>query len=85
MALVRAILSAKAVWAVAKDAKVVEKVRTASMIATKSQGDIEICCIGGVEVLDPVVSEGTGGTRGVEEVGDACSGAVTARAVDNGI
>ena len=79
-----AILLAKVVWATTKDAEVAEKVRTASMIARKSQGEIEICCMGGAEVLGPVVSKGTGGTRGAEEAGDACSGAVTARAVDTG-
>ena len=36
MASVRVILSAKAVWAAAKDADVAEKVRTASIIARKS-------------------------------------------------
>ena len=62
-ALVRAILSTKAVWAVTKDAEVAEKVRTASMIARKSWGDMEICCIGGAEVLDTVVSKETRGIR----------------------
>ena len=80
-----AIISAKVVWAAAKDAEVAEKVRTTSMIARKSWGDIEICCMGGAEVLGAVVSEGTRGTRGAEEAGDACSGAVTAGAVDTGI
>ena len=41
--------------------------------------------MGGVEVLGPVVSEGTGGTGGAEEAGDACSGEVTTGAVDTGI
>ena len=81
----RAILSAKAVWVAAKDAEVVEKVRTASMIVKKSRGEIEICYMGGVEVLGLVVSEGTGGTWGAAEARDACSGAVTAGAVDTGI
>ena len=81
----RAILSTKAVWAAAKDAEVAEKVQTTSMIARKFRGDIEICCMGGAEVLDPVVSDGTRGTRGAEEVGDACSGAVTIGAVDTRI
>ena len=60
----RAILSAKAVWAAATDAEVVDKVRTTSMIARKSRGDIEICCRGGAEVLGLVVSKGIGGTGG---------------------
>ena len=47
------ILSAKAVWAVAKDADVDEKVWTASIIARKSRVDIEICCGGGADVLCP--------------------------------
>ena len=47
----RVILSAKAVWAVAKDADIAEKVRTASIIARKSRGDMEICYKGGVDVL----------------------------------
>ena len=38
----RVILSTKAVWAAAKDANVVEKVRTASIIVRKSLVDIEI-------------------------------------------
>ena len=76
----RAILSTKAVWATAKDVEVAEKV-----IARKSQGDIEICYIGGAEVLGPVVFEGTGGTGGAEEASDACSGAVTVGVVDTGI
>ena len=41
--------------------------------------------MGGVEVLGPVASEGTGGTRGAEEAGEACSGAVTVGARDTGI
>ena len=81
----RAILSAKVVWAAAKDAEVAEKVRTASMIARKSRGDIEICCMGGVEVLNPIMSEETRGTRGAEEAGEACSGVVTTSGMDTGI
>ena len=55
------------------------------MIARKSRGDIEICCMGGAEVLGLVMFERTGGTRGVEEAGDASSRAVTAEAMDTGI
>ena len=47
----RAILSTKVVWVAAKDADVAEKVRTASIIARKSRGDIEICWSGGADVL----------------------------------
>ena len=48
---VRAILSARAAWAVANDATVVENVRTASMMFKKSRVEIVICCGGGVEML----------------------------------
>ena len=41
---VRVILSVRAAWVVANDADVAENVRTASMMARKSQADIEICC-----------------------------------------
>ena len=47
----RVILSARAVWAVAKDADVVENVQTASMMVKKSRVEIVICCVGGAEVL----------------------------------
>ena len=47
----RVILLARAAWAAAKDAEVMEKVRTASMMARKSRVDIEICCGGGVAML----------------------------------
>ena len=70
----RAILSAKAAWVEAKDAEVATKVRTTSMMAKKSWGDIEIDCMGGAKVLGPAKSEGTRGTGGAEEAGDACSG-----------
>ena len=55
------------------------------MIAKKSRGEIEICCMGGAKVLGPVMPEGTGGTGGAEEAGKACSGAVTIGAMDTGI
>ena len=54
-------------------------------MARKSQGDIEINCMGGAEVLSPVESEGIGGTRGAEEAGDAGSETVTDGAVETGI
>ena len=47
------------------------------MIARKSRG--------GAEVLGLVIFEGTGGTRGVEEAGNASSGAVTTKDMDTGI
>ena len=70
-----AILSAKAVWTATKDAEVAEKVRTASIMARKSWGDIKIDCMGGAEVLDPAESE----------VGDVGSGIVINGAVETGI
>ena len=81
----RAILLAKAIWAVVKDAEVVEKVRTASMMARKSRVDIEIDCIGGAEVRSPTESKGTRGIGGVEEAGDVGSGTETDGAVETGI
>ena len=50
-----------------------EKRRTASIIVRKFQGDIEICCSGGAGVLDPIESEGVGGTGGAAEVGEVGS------------
>ena len=74
----RVILLAMAAWVVVKDAEVTEKVRIASMMARKSRVDIEICCGGGVVVLDPPTSvgavvrgvEGFGGTEDVGAVGN---------------
>ena len=57
----RAILSAKAVWAAVKDADVAEKERTASIMARKSRVDMEICCGGAADVLGPSVAVGAGG------------------------
>ena len=81
----RVILSVKAVWAAVKDADVAAKVQTASIIARKSRGDMEICCNGGADVLGPDDFEGAGGTKGAEEAGDGGSGTVTARDMDAGI
>ena len=81
----RAILSAKAVWAAVKDADMAENLQTASIISRKSQGYIEICWSGSADVLGPTESKGARGTGGVEEASDVGSGAVTARAVDTGI
>ena len=54
----RVILSARAAWVAEKNAEMTEKVRTASMMARKSQVDIEICYGGGVVVLGPATSIG---------------------------
>ena len=54
----RVILSGRVAWAAAKDAEVTEKLRTASMMARKSQVEIEIYCGGGAVVLGPVTSVG---------------------------
>ena len=81
----RAILSTKAVWVATKDADVAEKVRTASIIARKSRGDIEICWSGGSDVLGRAEFEGAGGIGGIEEAGEVGSGEVTDGAVDTGI
>ena len=53
-----AIISAKVAWAVANEADVAEKVRTASIIAKKSLGVIWMNPIGGAGVLGPAASEG---------------------------
>ena len=68
---VRAIISAKALWAAVNDADVAEKERTASIMTRKSRVDMEICCGGGgaadvlgggaVDVLGPSVAIGAGG------------------------
>ena len=63
------ILSSSAVWVTAKDAEVIVKVRTASMMARKSRVDIVIYCGGGAEVLGPATSLGAlvlGGPRALE-------------------
>ena len=57
----RAILSAKAVWAAVNDADVAEKERTASIMARKSRVDMEICCGGAANVLGPSDVVGDGG------------------------
>ena len=55
---VRVILFARAAWAVANDATVVENVQTASMMVRKSRVEIVICCGGGAEVLVTAPSVG---------------------------
>ena len=52
----RDILSARAAWAVAKDAEVMEKVQTSSIMARKSRVEMVICCGGGAEELGPTKS-----------------------------
>ena len=56
-----AILSAKAVWAAVNDADAAEKEWTASIMARKSQVDMEICCGGVADVLGPSIAVGAGG------------------------
>ena len=77
----RVILSAKAVWAAAKDAEVIEKVWTASMMARKSRVEMVICCGGDAEVLSLTTSAGAmvlgaGGSGGGEEAGAMGNGVV---------
>ena len=79
------ILSAKAVWAAAKDADMAEKVRNASIKERKSRVDMEICCGGGSNVLGPSDAVGARGIGGAEDVDDVGNGAVTAGAVDGAI
>ena len=59
----RAILSAKAIWAAVNNADVVEKERTASIMARKSQVHMEICCGGEADVLGPSDVVGDGGAE----------------------
>ena len=79
------ILSARAVWAAAKGAEVMEKARTASMMARKSRVEMVICCGGDTEVLGPVTSAGAvvlgaEGSGGTEEAGVVGNGVVVAGA-----
>ena len=55
------------------------------MMARKSQGDIEIDCMGGSEILGSTESEGTRGTGGAEKASDAGSGTETYGVVETGI
>ena len=81
----RVILSTKVVWAAAKDADVVEKVRTTSIIVRKSRVDMNTCCSGGSDVLGPIEFVGAGGTRDAKDAGVEGNGAVTTGAMDGGI
>ena len=79
------ILSARAVWAATKDAEVIEKARTASMMARKSRVGIETYCDGGAVALGPTTYVGAmvlgaKGSGGAEEAGAEGSGAVEAGA-----
>ena len=57
----RVILSANAVWAVAKDSDVEENVRMTPMMVRNSRMEIVIYCGGGEEVLCPNCRGGTEG------------------------
>ena len=70
MSSVHVILSAKAVWAVAKDSDVAKKVRTAFIIVRKSRVDMEIFYGGGADVLGPTDAVGVGGTGGAKDADD---------------
>ena len=70
----RVILSSRAVWAVAKDTEVIDKVRTGSMMAKKPRVEMVICYKSDAEVLSPatylrVVVLGAEGSGGAEEAG----------------
>ena len=79
------ILLTKAVWATKKDVEMIEKVRTASMMARKSRVEMVICCGGDAEVLGPATSAGAAvlgaeGSGGAKEAGDVGNGVVVAGA-----
>ena len=79
------ILSARVVWAAAKDAEVTEKAQTASMMATKSRVEMVICYRGDAEVLGPATSAGVvvlgaEGSGGAEEAGAVGNGVVVVEA-----
>ena len=50
------ILPDRTAWAATKDAKVMEKVQTASIMARKSWVEMVICCEGGAEEMGPAKS-----------------------------
>ena len=52
----RDILSTRVAWAAVKDAEVIEKVRTASIMAKKSRVEMVICYGGGADELGPTKS-----------------------------
>ena len=59
----RVILSAKVVWAAAKDADVAEKVRIASIIVRKSRAYMGMCYDSGTDVLGSTDAVGAGGAE----------------------
>ena len=77
-----AIRLAKAACAVAKEADVGEKVRTAVIMARTSRREMEILSTSVVGVLGPIESIGTGGTGGSNDVG---SGLVVVGTMDAGM
>ena len=82
---VRVILSARAAWAVANDAAIVENVRTASMMIRKSRVEIVICCGGGAEVLAAAPSVGVVlGPGGLEKTEGSRAGGIGAGGGDVG-
>ena len=79
------ILLARVVWAAAKDAEVIEKAWTATMMARNSQVEMVICCGGDTEVLGVTTSTGAvllgvEGSGGGEEVKAMGNGVVVAGA-----
>ena len=78
----RAILSARAAYAVVKEAEVTANERTAVIITRKPRGEIGIVSMGDAEVLGPSESARAGGT---EEADDAGSGSMAVGAVDVGM
>ena len=82
---VRVILFARATWAVANDAVVVENVRTASMMVRKSRVEILICYGGGAEVLAATSSIGAVlGPGGPEKTEGSGAGGTSAGGGDAG-
>ena len=73
---VRVILSTRVACEAAKEAVVVENVRTVSMRAKKSMAERVMYCGGCVEVLDPAISDRTVGMEpevcGEVEGNEAC-------------
>ena len=82
MVSVHAIRSAKAAWAVAKEADVAAKVWIEVIMTKQSWGEIGIVSIGVVEVLGPTESIGIGGTGGLDGAG---GGLVVVGVVDAGM
>ena len=77
-----AIRLAKDAWAATNEAEVVENVRTASMIARKSRGDIGICC-GAVED-EPEKLAGDGALKATSADGSDEAGSVERGAIGTG-